>query len=277
MTIVARIRHLSLVLVAVSALVAPVLAGERCAPCGTEDCQGKGRTSPSSYDAGTASSPSSARASRSTSINPVEEVYAPKSGKSATASSRPTEMSPTASAPPPAPSAPPARKHESANSISRAPRPNSPRVKVSMRNLPATPGMGTLLRVGVSAGREISWLDFKVPSAPSTSHSGRAPPGSSAIAHPAPAALPGAPPQAANRARAQTSAAPPSFASPRTTPIETNPPGRSPRDFRACADGLATRPVSRMQSPFPHVGSGAERSESTLASDPPRLSGGSVS
>ena len=276
MTIVARIRQLSLVLVAVCAVVAPVLAGERCAPCGTDDCPSKGRTSPASYDAGTASSPSASRASRTTSINPADDVYAPKAARSSAASTRPTEMSPTASAPAPAPSAPPARKHESATSISRAPRPSSPRVKVSMRNLPATPGMGTLLRVGVSAGREISWLDFTIPSAPRSSHSGRAPPGASAIAHPAPAALPGAPPQAANRARAQTSAAPPSIPSPETTPIETNPPGRSPRDFRACAEGLRSRPVPRLQSPFPHVGSGAERSESTLASDPPRLSGGSA-
>ena len=49
------------------------------------------------------------------------------------------------------------RKAETpAAATSPAKRQVPPRAKVSFPNLPATPGMGTLLRVGITAGREIS-------------------------------------------------------------------------------------------------------------------------
>jgi hypothetical protein len=277
MTLVARIRHLSLVLVAVGALVAPVLAGERIAPGGTDETQVKGRSIPPAAETGScsATTPSAAARTPRTSINPTDDGYAPKPARtSGTAAAHPAELSPATAAPPAPASTPPARKRESATSVSRAPRPAAQRAKVSMRNLPATPGMGTLLRVGVSAGREISFLDFTLPSAPRTAHSGRAPPLGRAISHPAPAALPGAPPTAANNASAHLSAAPHRSTESTTTTTEPNPPRRAPRDFRACAHRLAARPSPRLQAPFPHTGPGAGRSESTPASGSPRLSGG---
>ena len=282
---VARIRHLSLVLVAVGALVAPVLAGEHIAPGGTDDSQVKGRSIPPSTE--TASSSSCAQCASAhtphASINPTDDGYAPKPSRStSTPSSHPVELSPTTATPPlPPASAPPAHKRESATSVSRAPRPGSQRVKVSMRNLPATPGMGTLLRVGVSAGREISLLDFTLPASSRTVHSGRAPPAPAAISHPAPAALPGAPPSAANFASAQVPAAP--QRNTESTPDQLNAPGPAPRDLRAlfalCAlpaqgDRFAARPAPRLQTPIPHTGTDAERSESALASGSPWLSGG---
>jgi hypothetical protein len=64
-------------------------------------------------------------------------------------------------------------------------RPLTQRSKGSLRNTPATPGMGLLLRMSTSAGRELSSLIDGVPCAPSTMRSGRAPPAATTPTNPA--------------------------------------------------------------------------------------------
>lgn len=48
--------------------------------------------------------------------------------------------------------------------------------RISSRPLPATPGMGALIRMGMTVGREISFLDDPALSRSSRPHAGRAPP-----------------------------------------------------------------------------------------------------
>ncbi len=55
-------------------------------------------------------------------------------------------------------------------------RPQAQRLKGQVRNTPATPGMGLLLRFGTNAGREISMNVDDLCHAPTSSRSGRAPP-----------------------------------------------------------------------------------------------------
>ncbi len=57
------------------------------------------------------------------------------------------------------------------------------RIQSHSRPLPATPGMGTLLRMGMTVGREISFLDEVPPTRPARTHGGRAPPASRFIAN----------------------------------------------------------------------------------------------
>ncbi len=51
-----------------------------------------------------------------------------------------------------------------------------PRPRVHTRPLPAAPGMGTLIRMGMTVGREISFLEESVPTRSLRPHGGRAPP-----------------------------------------------------------------------------------------------------
>jgi hypothetical protein len=91
------------------------------------------------------------------------------------------EIAPTA----PRPAAPPVDSHREdkrehgraapSTSLNRH-RPATPRSKDSLRNMPATPGMGMLLRMGTGAGRELSLLLDGITCAPSALRSGRAPP-----------------------------------------------------------------------------------------------------
>ena len=73
----------------------------------------------------------------------------------------------------------------------RAARQGAPhRARVTTRPLPAAPGMGTLIRMGMTVGREISFLEESVPSRPNRPNAGRAPPATrvssaSALATPA--------------------------------------------------------------------------------------------
>lgn len=152
----ARIRHLSLVLAAVGAFAAPALAGERAARGCSDDPAVRSRSNPAP-EGGTGPNAPGARAP-STSINPVDDAYAPRAPRATPASpGRAPELNPAPAASAPAAPVPAARKRDAASSLGRTARPAPQRVvKVSMRNLPATPGMGTLLRVGVTAGREIS-------------------------------------------------------------------------------------------------------------------------
>jgi hypothetical protein len=64
------------------------------------------------------------------------------------------------------------------------------RGKGSVRNTPATPGMGLLLRFGTNAGQEISFLADPILPRCSDFISGRAPPRAGPSPNPAPAALP---------------------------------------------------------------------------------------
>jgi hypothetical protein len=73
-------------------------------------------------------------------------------------------------------------------------RPSTQRSKGNIRNAPATPGMGTLLRMGASAGREISYLLDMTPIEPLEHISGRAPPPATALTPLAPASPPCASP-----------------------------------------------------------------------------------
>lgn len=74
----------------------------------------------------------------------------------------------------------------------RAARHGAPhRPRVTTRPLPAAPGMGTLIRMGMTVGREISFLEESVPTRPSRPQAGRAPPAvrvSSSSAQASPAA-----------------------------------------------------------------------------------------
>jgi cytoskeletal protein RodZ len=153
MTLAARIR-LSLILAAgLMALAAAALAGNPPTPNTCDETQAvKSRSN---------SDNSSASATRrETSISPTDDGYVPLSRTApvtAPAALHPTEpVSPVTVSP--RVEKPAAHKAEAATAASRSKRtaPTPPRAKVSIPNLPATPGMGTLLRVGITAGREIS-------------------------------------------------------------------------------------------------------------------------
>jgi hypothetical protein len=264
MALVARIRRLSLVLASVGALVAPALAGDHMAPGCPDETSAKSRSLPCTD----CMSPA-ARAPR-TSVNPSDDVYTPKSKPSA---AHPADVGPAPGANHTPVSDAPAREHkrEHATAIARAPRPAPQRVRVSIRNLPATPGMGTLLRVGVTAGREISWLEFNVPFAPTSSHSGRAPPPGSTPANLAPAALPGAPPIAAPlRACPLTrGTAPPQHPTPKDA-LFANALGQGPD--HVLATRLAASPIPGTTERHTRARSGAERPESAPSRDSSRLS-----
>lgn len=265
MALVARIRRLTLVFAAVGALVAPVLAGERVTPGGATDDSGPRARSVQPVDPTPVLG--SAHAPR-TSITPLDDGYAP-TAKATSPAPKATELAPTAPARNSSDAA--ARRRESATSVTRTPPKPQPRAKVSMRNLPAAPGMGTLLRVGVTAGREISWLDFELQSAPTSRHSGRAPPRAPTLSNPAPAATPVAPPPAANFASALTSFAPRPLPFPTT--FRSDPCAFAPPLSRAVVDpGLVFLPLpARPDAPS---GAGAERPESATPPEPTGLSGG---
>lgn len=271
MALLARIRRLTLVLTAVGALVAPVFAGERVTPTGGTDESGSRTRSVQPTDATAPPTLSSAHAPR-TSITPLDDGYAP-AARTTTPAPRGSELAPASPATRTGSGDAPARRRESATSISRTPPKPQPRAKVSMRNLPAAPGMGTLLRVGVTAGREISWLDFELPTAPTSRHSGRAPPRAPTLSNPAPAATPVAPLRAANLASALTSFAPRTLPLP-TTILHDDARASAPRPSRAVsAPGLQSRDPLPARPGAPS-GAGAERSESAPPPDPSVLSGG---
>lgn len=73
---------------------------------------------------------------------------------------------------------------------SRLQRPSHHRGKNAAHGAPATPGMGLLLRMSTSAGREISFVDDIVIAPPGRSRSGRAPPRASPPSTLAPASPP---------------------------------------------------------------------------------------
>jgi hypothetical protein len=79
----------------------------------------------------------------------------------------------------------------------KAQRPSTARNRSSSRQTPATPSMGSLLRVGTGAGQEISLYLEDAHSTARTSISGRAPPRAGPPSTFAPAALPVAPPDRA--------------------------------------------------------------------------------
>ena len=155
MTLASRIRRSSIALAALMALAAPALAGNPPTPNTCDETQAvKSRSNSES------SSASSSR--RETSISPTEEGYVPLSRTApvtapavaprALEPTAPAALSPTVAKPVAV------RKADASTAASRAKRaaPAPPPAKVSIPNLPATPGMGTLLRVGITAGREIS-------------------------------------------------------------------------------------------------------------------------
>ncbi len=69
-------------------------------------------------------------------------------------------------------------------------RPTAQRSKGTVRNTPATPGMGLLLRFSTDAGREISFNDARFSPNASSMRSGRAPPRAGPSPNSAPASLP---------------------------------------------------------------------------------------
>lgn len=162
MTLASRISQRSIALAAlllVAPLAAPAFAGNRGAGGGCDDPQ-PGSKSGSGVE-GKSSATSSAGRRESTSPSPTEDGYLPLSRApqpSAPAALKPAE-SPAAPASAPRvekPKPATARKAEAPAASNRAKKPAPAPAKMSIPNLPARPGMGTLLRVGITAGREIS-------------------------------------------------------------------------------------------------------------------------
>ena len=161
MTLAAPIRRSSLALAALFAmatLAAPALAGNRTPSGGCDEPQPKPKSGASLENA----SPTNASGARreNTSIGPSDESgYVPLS-RAAPPSVAPAPR-PAEAAPAPAGTS---RTEKPKAVVRRLDAPVAPGTrakkpapaKVSIPNLPATPGMGTLLRVGITAGREIS-------------------------------------------------------------------------------------------------------------------------
>ncbi|MBI5170937.1 MAG: hypothetical protein HZA61_15715 [Candidatus Eisenbacteria bacterium] len=120
------------------------------------------------------------------------------------------------------------------------------RPRVNTRPLPAAPGMGTLIRMGMTVGREISFLEESVPTRPLRPHGGRAPPARVSVSAPLALAAPAAPLHPAKTF-------PPAFA-----------PHRSRNDDLAAI--AAAAPCTGSASPCP-IGSGAALA-STLGGSP---------
>lgn len=82
------------------------------------------------------------------------------------------------------------RKSSPASSV-RTTRPGVQRAKAPLRQMPATPGMGTLLRFGITVGKEVSWsLEGRHDLMISLDLSGRAPPRAGPHSNSSPAAWP---------------------------------------------------------------------------------------
>lgn len=161
MTPAARIRRTSIALAALlsmAALAAPALAGNRAAPGGCDDTQPKPKSGPGYENAAGANATSGKR--ENTSVGPTEDGYVPLSRTAIPTVSPAPRPADAGSVPVLAPrSEKPktARKADApAAASARAKKAAPAPAKVSIPNLPATPGMGTLLRVGITAGREIS-------------------------------------------------------------------------------------------------------------------------
>jgi len=154
MTLAARIRRSLIALAGLMVLAAPALAGNPPTPNTCDETQAvKSRSSSES------SSPSASH--RETSISPTDDGYVPLSRTApvtAPSAPRPAEPAGPVTVSPRVEKPATVRKAEASTASSRTKRtaPVPPRAKVSIPNLPATPGMGTLLRVGITAGREIS-------------------------------------------------------------------------------------------------------------------------
>jgi len=156
MTLAARIRLSSITLAGLLALAASAIAGNPPTPNTCDETQAvKSRSNSES------SSASSSR--RETSISPTDESsYVPLSRTAPVTAPlvapRPVEPAAPVTVSPRAEKPVTARKADASTAASRAKKtaPAPAPAKVSIPNLPATPGMGTLLRVGITAGREIS-------------------------------------------------------------------------------------------------------------------------
>ena len=154
MTLAARIRLSSIVAAGLITLAVPVIAGNPPTPNTCDETQVvKSRSSSES------SSASSNR--HETSISPTDDGYVPLSRTApvtAPSTPRPAEPAAPVTVSPRVEKPATAHKADASATASRTkrPAPTPARAKVSIPNLPATPGMGTLLRVGITAGREIS-------------------------------------------------------------------------------------------------------------------------
>lgn len=137
-------------------MVAPAHAGNRATPATCEESTARSR--------GNSNSESTAAASRreNTSLEPSDEAYVPLSRTPLpvahpSAAPRPSEIAPAHAPTPRAEKPAVARKAPAPPAAPGRTRAQAPgKTKLSIPNLPAQPGMGTLLRVGITAGREIS-------------------------------------------------------------------------------------------------------------------------
>jgi hypothetical protein len=209
MTRVLAVRRFSLVALALCALCAPAQAGVRMTP---GDDAAKQRAC--AKQCATENAAIAAHAPR-VSIAPSDEgaPSAHRGTPACTSSTRTlsrAELNELTTRHPSTPVTPERRNERRAraapNSSVRAHRPTTQRSKLGARDAPATPGMGTLLRLGASAGREISWNERADAHSPWISRDGRAPPRGPTISTFAQAARPGASPPAS-----QQSARHPSF------------------------------------------------------------------
>ena len=155
MTLASRIRLSLITLAGLLALAASAHAGNPPTPNTCDETQAvKSRSNSEATN--------SSASRRETSISPTDDGYAPLTRTAPVtaplAAPRPVEPAAPVTVSPKAEKPVTARKADAPTASSRAKRtaPVPAPAKVSIPNLPATPGMGTLLRVGITAGREIS-------------------------------------------------------------------------------------------------------------------------
>lgn len=160
MTLASRISHRSIALAALllaAALAAPAFAGNRGAGGGCDEPQ-PGAKSGSGVEA-KSSAASSASRHENNSPNPTEDGYLPLSRTpqpSAPAALKPADPTPASASAPRLEKPATTRKATAPAASNHAKKAATAPVKVSVPSLPARPGMGTLLRIGITAGREIS-------------------------------------------------------------------------------------------------------------------------
>lgn len=162
MTLADRIRRCSLALAALlcaAALASPASAGNRNPAGGCDESQPRPKAGPRYENAAPANATSGAR--ENTSLTPgLDDGYVPLSRTAppvVAPAPRPADVAPARSSASKA-----AEKPATSARRAETPAPGPARAKkaapakVSIPNLPASPGMGTLLRVGIAAGQEIS-------------------------------------------------------------------------------------------------------------------------
>lgn len=141
-------------------IAAPSIAGDRGGGGTCDEAQPKPKSAPG-VEASSASAPQQARREASLPV-PSDDGYLPLArGAQPSGSPGARPADPAAPVPPTGAARteeprPATRKAVAPATNHHARKRTGPHAKISIPNLPAQPGMGTLLRVGITAGREIS-------------------------------------------------------------------------------------------------------------------------